>query len=262
MKKTYSQLRNTASERLLSTVRWNMAPEKLGQFLPRENMILSPKTFLISPARWASSESGVTPECFYRGSSSEFGWSPASFGNDGLQIANNLGAASCGGIDLNENKKQIRRDSTDQLRVLIREITDRAMHMKLQINIDVDDLERGIAFYQNALGFTLRRRLFDGTVAEMTGASSSVYLLTRPSGSSASPNVAAPRDYRRHWTPVHADFEVEDIEAAVQRALSCGAKLEGGIQTFTWGRIAMMSDPFGHGFCILQFVGAGYDNVA
>jgi len=53
--------------------------------------------------------------------------------------------------------------------------------MKLQVNIDVDDLERGIAFYQSAFVFTLRRLLFDGTVAEMTGASSSVYLLTRPS---------------------------------------------------------------------------------
>lgn len=134
--------------------------------------------------------------------------------------------------------------------------------MKIQINIDVDDLEQGIAFYQSALGFTLRRRLFDGTVAEMTGASSIVYLLTRPSGSSASPNVSAPRDYRRHWTPVHLDVEVEDIEAAVHRALSCDAKLEEEIQTFNWGRIAMMSDPFGHGFCLLQFIGAGYDNVA
>ena len=134
--------------------------------------------------------------------------------------------------------------------------------MKLQINIDVDDLEQGIAFYQSALGLILRRRLFDGTVAEMTGGSSSVYLLTRPSGSSASPNVSAPRGYRRHWTPVHLDVEVEDLDAAVQRALSSGAKLEGEIQTFTWGRIAMMSDPFGHGFCILQFIGGGYDNVA
>jgi len=135
--------------------------------------------------------------------------------------------------------------------------------MKLQVNIDVDDLERGIAFYQSALGLILRRRLFDGTVAEMTGASWSVYLLTRPSGSSASCNVSAPRDYRRrHWTPVHLDVEVEDVEAAVQRALSSGAKLEGEIQTFKWGRIAMMSDPFGHGFCILQFLGGGYDNVA
>jgi len=133
--------------------------------------------------------------------------------------------------------------------------------MKVSINIDVGDLEQGIAFYQSGLGFTLRRRLFDGTVAEMTGASSIVYLLTRPSGSSASPNVAAPRNYRRHWTPVHLDIEVEDIEAAVHRTLSCGAKLEGEIQTFKWGRIAMMSDPFGHGFCILQFIGAGYDNI-
>ncbi|HSE87748.1 MAG TPA: VOC family protein [Candidatus Binatia bacterium] len=102
--------------------------------------------------------------------------------------------------------------------------------MKVLVNIDVDDLEKGIAFYQSALGLRLGRRLFGGTVAEMTGASSNVYLLTKPSGSSASPEVSLPRDYRRHWTSVHLDFEVEDIEAAVYRALSAGAKLEGDIQ--------------------------------
>ena len=134
--------------------------------------------------------------------------------------------------------------------------------MKLLINIDVDDLEKGVAFYQSAFGLSLRRRLFDGTVAEMIGASSNVYLLSKPSGNSASPEISLPRDYRRHWTPVHLDFEVEDIEAAVHRALSAGAKLEDEIQTFPWGRIAKMSDPFGHGFCILEFIGAGYDNVA
>ena len=134
--------------------------------------------------------------------------------------------------------------------------------MKLLINIDVDDLEKGVAFYQSAFGLRLRRRLFGGTVAEMIGASSNVYLLTKPSGSSASPNVSLPRDYRRHWTPVHLDFEVEDVEAAVQRALAAGAKLEDTVQTFPWGRIAKMSDPFGHGFCILQFIGGGYDEVA
>ena len=134
--------------------------------------------------------------------------------------------------------------------------------MKLLININVDDLEKGIAFYQNAFGLSLRRRLFDGAVAEMTGVSSNVYLLSKPLGSSASPVISLPRDYRRHWTPVHLDFEVEDIEVAVQRALAAGAKPEGDIQTSPWGRIAKMSDPFGHGFCILQFIGAGYDNVA
>jgi predicted enzyme related to lactoylglutathione lyase len=134
--------------------------------------------------------------------------------------------------------------------------------VKLLVNIDVDDLEKGVAFYQSAFGLHLGRRLFGGTVVEMLGASSNVYLLTKPSGSSASPHVSLPRDYRRHWTPVHLDFEVEDIEAAVLRAMAAGAKLEDEVQTFPWGRIAKMSDPFGHGFCILEFVGAGYDNVA
>ena len=134
--------------------------------------------------------------------------------------------------------------------------------MKLLINIDVDDLEKGIAFYQSAFGLSLHRRLFGGTVVEMLGASSNVYILTKPSGSSASPQVSLPRDYRRHWTPVHLDFEVQNVDATVQRALAAGAKLEGDIQTFPWGRIAKMSDPFSHGFCILEFTGAGYDNVA
>jgi len=134
--------------------------------------------------------------------------------------------------------------------------------MKLLINIDVDDLEKAITFYRSAFDLRLGRRLFGGTVVEMLGASSNVYLLTKPSGSSASPQVSLPRDYHRHWTPVHLDFEVEDVDAAVQRALAAGAKIDDKVQTFSWGRIAKMSDPFGHGFCILQFIGAGYDHVA
>ena len=131
--------------------------------------------------------------------------------------------------------------------------------MKLLVNIDVDDLEKAITFYRSAFDLRLGRRLFGGTVVEMLGASSNVYLLTKPSGSSASPQVSLPRDYHRHWTPVHLDFEVEDVDAAVQRALAAGAKIDDKVQTFSWGRIAKMSDPFGHGFCILQFIGAGYD---
>lgn len=134
--------------------------------------------------------------------------------------------------------------------------------MKLLVNIDVDDLEKGIAFYQNVFGLRLGRRLFGSTVAEMIGTSSNIYLLTKPLGSLASPHASLPRDYRRHWTPVHLDFEVEDVAVAVQRALTAGARLEGKIQAFPWGRIAMMSDPCGHGFCVLQFSGHGYDEVA
>jgi predicted enzyme related to lactoylglutathione lyase len=131
--------------------------------------------------------------------------------------------------------------------------------MHVIANIDVDDLEKGIEFYRHAVGLRLQRRLFDNTVAEMAGASSVIYLLLKPAGSLAGAQAPMPRDYRRHWTPVHLDFVVGDIAAAVQRAVSAGARLEAEVQTELWGRVALMSDPFGHGFCFLQFSDEGYD---
>lgn len=115
--------------------------------------------------------------------------------------------------------------------------------MQVMVNIDVDDLERAIEFYGNALGLRLGRRLFDGTVAEMLGASSRIYLTAKPAGSAATPRASPVRDYRRHWTPVHLDFEVENVSAAVERALAAGARIEGDIQSFSWGRQATLSDP-------------------
>jgi catechol 2,3-dioxygenase-like lactoylglutathione lyase family enzyme len=44
--------------------------------------------------------------------------------------------------------------------------------MRLLVKVDVDDLERAIEFYRAAFGLHLGRRLFDGSVAEMRGASS------------------------------------------------------------------------------------------
>ena len=45
--------------------------------------------------------------------------------------------------------------------------------MQLLVNVDVNDLERAIEFYRSAFDLHLGRRLFDGLVAEMRGASSS-----------------------------------------------------------------------------------------
>ena len=134
--------------------------------------------------------------------------------------------------------------------------------MRLLVNIDVDDLERAIQFYTTALGLRLARRLFDGSVAEMLGAASPIYLMAKPAGTRASPGSSLVRDYRRHWTPVHLDFAVDDLPAAVARAVAAGAKLDGEIQSYGWGRQATLSDPFGHGFCMLQFSSRGYDAVA
>jgi predicted enzyme related to lactoylglutathione lyase len=131
--------------------------------------------------------------------------------------------------------------------------------MQALINIDVDDLERGVRFYTEALGLHLVRRLFDGSVVEMLADQTRIYLLEKQSGTSPAPHAAGVREYRRHWTPVHLDFAVEDLDAAVRRAVDAGAQVEGELQIFHWGRLAAMSDPFGHGFCLLQFSGRGYD---
>jgi len=61
---------------------------------------------------------------------------------------------------------------------------------------------------------------------------------------------------------VHFDVAVGDVEAAVRAAQEAGATLEGDIQEYPWGRMGTMSDPFGHGFCFVQLLGSGYDEVA
>jgi predicted enzyme related to lactoylglutathione lyase len=127
--------------------------------------------------------------------------------------------------------------------------------MEIIVNIDVDDLERAVSFYEEALGLRAGRRLFDGAVAEMLGATVPVYLLAKKAGTQAVPADAATRDYRRHWTPVHLDIVVEKIAPAVERAVAAGAKLERAAETFPWGRLALLSDPFGHGFCLVEFTG-------
>jgi lactoylglutathione lyase len=130
----------------------------------------------------------------------------------------------------------------------------------LLLNIDVPDLERGVAFYEAALGLRVARRLGPGIV-ELAGAGVPVFLLAKPAGSAPAPGVAA-RHYGRHWTPVHLDLVVEDLEPAVARAVAAGARPEGPVQDFAWGRMAVLADPFGHGLCVVEFRGGGYDEIA
>jgi predicted enzyme related to lactoylglutathione lyase len=129
------------------------------------------------------------------------------------------------------------------------------------ITIDVVDLERAVDFYSRGLGLRLGRRLFDDTVAEMVGAPSPIQLSRKEAGSPWSPGTTARRDYRRHWTPVHLDFAVDDVARAVDQAKAAGATVETEIAAFSWGLLATLSDPFGNGFCLVQFVGRGYGEV-
>ncbi|MBK8907734.1 MAG: hypothetical protein IPM60_07475 [Rhodospirillales bacterium] len=67
------------------------------------------------------------------------------------------------------------------------------------------------------------------------------------------------RTYEDHWTPVHLDIVVDDLEAAAERALAAGARASGPARERNWGRFAPMRDPFGHGFCLIEFRGSDYD---
>ena len=134
----------------------------------------------------------------------------------------------------------------------------RGTALDVLINVDVDNLDAAVEFYRQGLGLRVGRRLFNSTVIEMLGASSPIYLLEKKSGTPAGPFTPQMRDYRRHWTPVHLDFIVDRIETSVHNAIAAGARLEGEVQTFRWGRHATLSDPFGHGLCFLQWVGKGY----
>jgi predicted enzyme related to lactoylglutathione lyase len=135
------------------------------------------------------------------------------------------------------------------------------MTLSLLINIDVDDLARAEAFYCGALGLKPARRFGDDGV-ELEGANAPIYLLRKPAGSRAGDAIDATRDYRRHWTPVHIDVVVEDLDAALKRAEAAGAAREGDVRTAAWGRIALLADPFGHGFCLIEFLNRGYDEIA
>jgi predicted enzyme related to lactoylglutathione lyase len=139
--------------------------------------------------------------------------------------------------------------------------TERDTAMDLVINIDVDDLEKAVRFYRLVFGLEVGRRL--GKVGvEMVGSSAPIYLLAKPAGTTPWATASQRRSYQRHWTPVHLDFVVSEIEGAVAKAVAAGAKQEAPVAVYEWGKLALMADPFGNGFCFIEFVGRGYDEIA
>ena len=122
--------------------------------------------------------------------------------------------------------------------------------MRVLVNIDVPELAPAVEFYEAAVGVKLTR-LLDDDVAELEYGSSTLYLLRKPPKSQATPTGGL-RQQGRHWTPVHVDFVVADIDAAVARALAAGAKRESDRIDWRGSKCVTFSDPFGHGFCLIE----------
>ena len=126
--------------------------------------------------------------------------------------------------------------------------------------IEVTDLARGVEFYCGGLGLTQKRQLGPRWV-ELAGANLPIFLLADRPAIAELGTTKVPRDFGRHWTPVHLDFIVTNLDKTVARLCRLGAMLDREIQIRQYGRMANMADPFGNGFDLIEFSGPGYDNV-
>ena len=131
----------------------------------------------------------------------------------------------------------------------------------LHVYVEVTEATLGIDFYCHGLGLTLKRRL-SPTWIELAGANCPLYLLANRPAIADLGSTEVCRSYERHWTPVHLDFVVSDIDATVSRLIALGGALDREVKTREYGRIANMADPFGNGFDLIQFSGSGYDGVS
>lgn len=126
------------------------------------------------------------------------------------------------------------------------------------LNIDVPDVDAGIAFYTAAFNLEVGRR-FDRSFVELIGGETKIYLLEKQAGSSIGPSGGDVRRYERHWSPIHPDFIVDDMDDAIARVVGAGATRESATCQAPYGKLAMFADPFGHGFCLIEFNAQGYD---
>ena len=127
--------------------------------------------------------------------------------------------------------------------------------------IEVTEVERGLEFYSRGLGLTLKRRL-SPTWVELDGANLPIFLLANRPRAADLGSTTAVGNYERHWTPVHLDFIIGDLDGMVARLRALGASLDRDINVREYGRIANMADPFGNGFDLIEFSGSGYDAVS
>ncbi len=127
--------------------------------------------------------------------------------------------------------------------------------------VEVTDADRGIVFYCDGLGLTVKRRLSPRWI-ELAGANLPIFLLANRPEIADLGTTTARRDYGRHWTPVHLDFIVPDLDAMIARLTTRGGTLDRAVKHREYGRIANMADPFGNGFDLIEFSGPGYDGVS
>ena len=133
--------------------------------------------------------------------------------------------------------------------------------LQVHAYIEVTDAARGIEFYCEGLGLTVKRHLSPRWI-ELAGANLPIFLLANRAPVADLGTTKVSRDYGRRWTPVHLDFIVKDLDGTVSRLTALDGSLDRPIEGKEYGRIANMADPFGNGFDLIEFSGSGYDAVS
>lgn len=123
------------------------------------------------------------------------------------------------------------------------------MDVRVNVSIDVPELEAGLRFYGAVFGISETARPFP-TMAVLDGGNVTICMHAKVAGSESSPGSGAERDYRRHWTPVHLDFHVAALNPVLARIEAQGGAIE---RVFKAGPrpTAFCADPFGSGFCVI-----------
>jgi len=121
---------------------------------------------------------------------------------------------------------------------------------RVNLSIDVPDLEAGLRFYANVFGFVETARPFP-TMAVLDANNVTVCMHAKPAGTKSSTTGAELRHYERHWTPVHLDFDVHDLDAVLEKVRAEGGAVENEFRTQGPKPVAFCSDPFGNGFCVI-----------
>lgn len=124
--------------------------------------------------------------------------------------------------------------------------------VRISVSIDVSNMDKGVLFYTKALGCEELRR--GPEISKLATENSDIYLLEKEQGSNPLLKGTAVRKFERHWTPVHLDFVVPNIESKLALIQEFGGLHEGS-ESGDWGSIAFCADPFGNGFCLVQSTG-------
>jgi len=120
----------------------------------------------------------------------------------------------------------------------------------VNVSIDVPSLEQGLRFYREVFGFVETARPFPG-MAIVDANNVTVCIHEKPAGTKSSPAGAATRHYDRHWTPVHLDFHVDDLDAVLERVRAQGGAVEMEFRNQGPMPVGFCCDPFGNGFCVI-----------